>query len=93
MFNAARALLVTRNISLGEIKRHATVLRLFSQHFVDGGPFDAELGRALRRASDTRMMADYEEAAVQAEEAGRILDAMDRFMTIAASIQSQVRDR
>jgi uncharacterized protein (UPF0332 family) len=89
MFNAGRALLVEKHgVSLEAVKRHATIYRLFSTHFVATGQFDADLAKALARASDVRKTADYEETAVTANQAKRICDAMDQFLTMAESIRA-----
>lgn len=93
MFNAARVLLKEqKGLSLSEIKRHASLLRLFSKHFIEDGPFDPEFGPILRRASDTRIVADYEEAAVGVQQAKAILDAMERFMSIASAVRTKQID-
>ena len=44
MFNAARALLLVRGFQPEQAKTHKTVLRLFSQEFVQDGTFDRDLG-------------------------------------------------
>jgi uncharacterized protein len=89
MFNAARALLIDKaGLAADAVKRHATVLRLFSQHFVERGPFDTEIGRLLRRASDARLVADYDVTAVRREEATTVIEAMEQFMASATPIQA-----
>jgi uncharacterized protein (UPF0332 family) len=89
MFNAGRALLVEKHgISLEAIKRHATIYRLFSVHFVATGQFDGELAKALGRASEVRKTADYDEMAVTAGQAKQICDAMERFLAMAESIRA-----
>ena len=92
MFNAARALLAdTHDVELSDIKRHATVLRLFSKHFIDGGLFAAEYGPLLRRASEARLVADYDEIPVSEKEAAQIVKAMDGFVEFAVSARKRAR--
>jgi uncharacterized protein (UPF0332 family) len=88
MFNAARALLIEKcQAKADELKRHATILRLFSKHFVETGLFEPEFGPIMRRASNTRFMADYEATQVSKNDAQATVDAMDRFMAIASTVR------
>jgi uncharacterized protein (UPF0332 family) len=80
MFNAARALLVTRGVEPRSVKRHASVSRVFSDEFVRNGPFDEALGRALRKAAETRHTADYEDTTVGRARAEAVLESMEAFM-------------
>ena len=90
MFNAARALLVEMHgYTPEQLKRHATVLRQFSVHFVATGAFSADAGRVLRRASDLRIVADYDEAAVQTDRARNTVDAMEKFISAAAAVRME----
>ncbi|MBZ0139726.1 MAG: HEPN domain-containing protein [Pseudorhodoplanes sp.] len=92
MFNAARALLVEKEgIELSAIKRHATLLRLFSLHFIDKGIFAADFGPLLRRAADARLVADYDASTVGQTEAQSILDAMERFLTVADAAKADAK--
>ena len=88
MFNAARALLLSKGHKREDAKTHKTVLRLFSLEFVQTGAFDAELARTLRRAADARHMADYE-SGVSQEEAAQIMAALEAFMSAAEAILAQ----
>ena len=56
MFHAALALLTTRNLSSS---RHAGVIALFYENFVQTGLFPAELAKYLGRALETRIDTDY----------------------------------
>jgi uncharacterized protein (UPF0332 family) len=61
MFTAARVLLSeVAGLDLERVRRHATVLRLFSPQFVREGLCTRELGRAFFRASQLRGTADYD---------------------------------
>lgn len=79
MFNAARAMLVTKGFEREKAKTHKTVLRLFSREFVQDGSFDAELARALRKAADARHLADYE-GGVTREDAAQVMATLEAFM-------------
>jgi len=88
LFNTARALLIERyGADTLDVKRHATVLRLFSKYFIDAGLFDARFGALLRRASEMRRVADYDELPVDEKEARQILEAMEQFLSIAADVR------
>ena len=60
MFYAAVALLTTKNLSSS---RHAGVIALFYENFVQTGAFPAELARYLGRALETRIDTDYKVSA------------------------------
>ena len=66
-----------------QLRRHATVLRQFSLHFVGKHGFDADAGRMLRRAGDVRIVADYDEADVKkiASALSREVDALKTRMS------------
>ena len=85
MFNAARALLLVRGFQLEQAKTHKTVLRLFSQEFVQDGTFDKTLARALRKSADARHIADYE-GGVTRDEAAEIMEALEGFMGRAEAV-------
>jgi uncharacterized protein (UPF0332 family) len=92
MYNAARALLVARGVSPEKAKRHATILRLFSAHFVKDGPFGAEYGRTLGNAARARVRADYSTSAIQLEVAQDVMNSLDEFMTTAQQvIETEIR--
>lgn len=57
MFFAAEALLITKGLSYNS---HKGVSAGFGEHFVKTGVFDPQDGRALTRALDQRLKADYE---------------------------------
>ena len=60
MFNAARALLARKGVQPEAAKTHATVLRLFSLHYVKASYFEATQGKALAEAGRFRSQADYD---------------------------------
>jgi uncharacterized protein (UPF0332 family) len=87
MFAAARALLIAKGSKSGSAKRHASVLRAFSDQFVRHGTLDAAVGRALRLASDTRNLADYGGVVLGPERVRAVMDSMEFFM---AAVEAQI---
>lgn len=71
MFHAARAaLLAVRAPVKPEIARtHGGLISAFSQHLVKTGSVPVELGKALNKVEDLRLIADYRGAAVEATDA------------------------
>jgi len=61
MFDAARAaLLQTRApAQMAAAKTHSSLISAFSLHLVKTGRFPLELGKALNRAAEIRLIADY----------------------------------
>jgi uncharacterized protein (UPF0332 family) len=92
MFNAARALLITEGIDPGSIKTHKTVQRLFSLHFVGRDSFDADDGRALRRAGESRNLADYDDVNIGRTRAQAVVETMEKFMATAERILARPND-
>lgn len=86
MFNAARALLLRRGISTADAKRHTTVWRQFSLHFVKNGPFEIAEGGSLSQIGDVRLAVDYAGQLIDRESAEAVLDSMERFMSAAGRI-------
>lgn len=94
MFNAARALLAeVHGLKIEKIKRHATVNRLFSLHLIQNGPFDKEFGTFLKRAGDARIVSDYDDFDISIYEAKTVIDAMERFMSLASSIMEREQEK
>jgi uncharacterized protein (UPF0332 family) len=71
MFDAARAALIASKAPVPpEIsKTHSGLIAAFSLHLVKPGKFPVELGRALNRAEDLRLVADYKGDLVNTEDA------------------------
>ncbi len=87
MFTAPRVLLIeVTGLDLEHIRRHATVLRLFSLHFVREGLCTRELGRAIFRASQLRGTADYDPQSVSHAEAEAVISAMRDFLSFAEKL-------
>lgn len=87
MFDCARAfLLVKAGVNPGDIRKHAGVVSRFSKEAVLTGMLDAEHGRALARALDDRLVADYTERRMDAEEARILIAKMDGFLAAVGSV-------
>lgn len=88
MFTAARAILEERGgISLEALKRHATVLQMFSLHFIKNGPLGGETGALLARPSRLRGIADYDDAPVGADQARQAITMMEQFLSEVAKLR------
>jgi uncharacterized protein (UPF0332 family) len=91
MFNAARAMLVSRGRGLPQMKTHRSVLSQFALEFVRPGLMTAEDGRAIRRAADARHLADYD-GEISRAEAEENRGRVDRFMVAAEALLSTPGD-
>jgi len=80
MFDLARAALRDIDPKLAAAKTHATIISRFSKHIVKEKGYSPELARALRRAFDARLVADYSYDTVTMEVAAEVVDGMDRFL-------------
>jgi uncharacterized protein (UPF0332 family) len=80
MFHAARVALAHLDSALAESKRHQSMIRRFSKHFVRERGVDPDLGRAFNRAFELRMIADYESEGVEIEDARKSVDAAETFL-------------
>jgi len=61
MFDAARAALLQSDapVEKTRVKTHSGLISAFSLYLVKPGQFPVELGRALNRAAEIRLVADY----------------------------------
>ncbi|HMX11239.1 MAG TPA: HEPN domain-containing protein [Burkholderiaceae bacterium] len=75
MFDAARAALMAhgRPARSEGAKTHSGVISSFSLELVKTGLIPVELGRALKRAEETRVVADYRGDTVGAEDAAAVV--------------------
>ena len=80
MYHAARVALAHLDGALAESKRHQTMIRRFSKHYVRERGVDPDLGRAFNRAFELRMMADYEPVSIEIEDARNSLNAAEMFL-------------
>jgi uncharacterized protein len=92
VFSAARALLVEHaGFEEGDVRRHASVQKLFSEHLVASGLILPEFGSGLRRLSAQRADADYHGPAVEEDQAAETLAFMERFLEAAARVRRSTR--
>jgi uncharacterized protein (UPF0332 family) len=71
MFDAARAALLLSNAPVASeaIRTHGGLISAFSLHLVKTGKVAVEFGRALNKAEEIRLVADYNGDPVEAEQA------------------------
>jgi uncharacterized protein (UPF0332 family) len=71
MFDAARAALLASKLSgdVLTIRTHSGLIASFSLKLVKSGLIDIELGKALNKVEDLRLVADYRGDPVEMEEA------------------------
>jgi uncharacterized protein (UPF0332 family) len=90
MFTVARVLLSdVAGVELEQMRRHTTVMRYFSLHFVRHGLCDRELGRAFMRASRLRGTADYDAQAISRDQAAAAIGTMRDFIAFAEELLSK----
>ncbi len=80
MFSAAQAALAHVGAATDSIKTHSGLISAFSLHLVRTGQFSAELGRALNRVEEIRLVADYTGGGVPAEMALRAVEHAAAFI-------------
>lgn len=88
MFDAARAALMAFQNSdeVLTIKTHSGLISSFSLQLVKPGMIDIELGKALNKVEDLRLIADYKGDAVTVEDAGW---AVEQAQTFFAAVRSR----
>ena len=71
MFDAARAVLLASGAPVGPevAKTHSGLITAFSLHLVKTGHVAVELGKALNKVEDLRLVADYKGDPVEEEDA------------------------
>ncbi len=80
MFDMARVALASIDPKLAISKQHRTILNRFAEHWVRDRGFAVELGKAISRAQQARLIADYSGALVPIEDAAKIVAQMDLFL-------------
>jgi len=82
MFDAARAALLASGAPVEpEIARtHSGLISAFSLHLVKTGRVPVELGKALNKVEDLRLVADYKGDPVENEEAGWAVQQAETFV-------------
>ena len=87
MFDAARyTLLISGAPVEAEIARtHSGLITAFSLHLVKTGRVPVELGKALNKVEDMRLIADYRGDSVELSDATWVVDQADTFVRAMAS--------
>jgi len=81
MFDAARAALLAAGSGETELPRtHSGLVTAFSMQLVKAGRVPVELGRALNRAAEIRLIADYKDEPVDAEQAAWVVEQASVFV-------------
>lgn len=82
MFDAARAALLASGAPVGPevAKTHSGLITAFSLHLVKTGQVSVELGKALNKVEDLRLVADYKGDPVEAEDAAWAVQQAQRFV-------------
>ncbi len=81
MFDAARAALMAFQNSdeVLTIKTHSGLISSFSLQLVKPGLIELELGKALNKVEDLRLIADYKGDAITLEDAGWAVEQAETF--------------
>lgn len=76
MFNAAHAALLWSgaHINPGETKKHNSLVAAFGKHLVLTGLLPSDLGKALNKAENVRILADYTGEDIEPEKAAEIVE-------------------
>jgi len=84
MFDAARAALLWAgsDVSPTVAKTHSGLISAFSLHLVKTGRLPIEIGKALNRAAEIRMIADYTGDEVPADKAQWVIDQAVLFVDV-----------
>ena len=84
-FTAVRVIVTQRTGAQPEqLRRHAAVLKMFSEHFIGPGLIDREFGRGLRHLFSDRASADYDGPRLNTEDACRAVDFAGRLLLATA---------
>ncbi len=82
MFDAAKAVLLasTGTDYVPPGKTHSGLIAAFGLHLVKPGIVAVELGRALNRAEEVRLIADYKGDSIDAADAGEMVTSAEAFV-------------
>jgi uncharacterized protein (UPF0332 family) len=82
MFDAARAALLASGAPVRPDigKTHSGLINAFSDHLIKNGPVSKEMGRLLKRAEGTRMVADYKGDSVELSDAREMVEQAETFV-------------
>ena len=92
MFNAAHAALLWSgaHVNAGETKKHNSLMAAFGKHLVLTGLLPSELGKALNKAENVRILADYTGEDIEVEKAEEIVAQAKLFV---AAIEEKLAPR
>lgn len=94
MFDAARAALNASGVEQSHATRsHSGLISAFSLHLVKPGHFPLELGRALNRAQELRLVADYTGDVVPEERAREIIQQAEAFVEQADAMVARLIEK
>lgn len=87
MFDAARAALMVfqKSDEVMTIKTHSGLISSFSLQLVKPGLIDIELGKALNKVEDLRLIADYKGDAITLGDAGWAVEQAQIFLMTVSS--------
>lgn len=95
MFDAARAALFASDASVQseEIRTHSGLISAFSLHLVKTGHIPLDLGRALNKVEELRLIADYRGDSVDSDKAAWAVDQAKVFVDyMQAVVASSPKD-
>lgn len=81
MFDAARAALLASGapVETNIARTHGGLIAAFSLHLVKPGRFPIELGKALNKAEELRLIADYKGVIIEPENAAWVVTQANAF--------------
>lgn len=87
MFDAARAALLHSGAPVGPdvARTHSGLITAFGLHLVKPGHLPIELGRAINRAEELRLVADYTGQPVNAEQTSWAVESAELFVSTVAA--------
>lgn len=87
MFDAARAALLSSGAPVKPDigKTHRGLINAFSDHLIKSGLVLKEMGRLLKRAEETRLVADYKGDSVELDDAREMVEQAEVFVTTLRS--------
>ncbi len=91
MFDAARAALLASDAPVAPevVKTHSGLISAFSLHLVKTGQVTVELGKALNKVEDLRLIADYKGDPVELDDAAWAVQQAEGFVqTMKSSFQN-----
>jgi uncharacterized protein (UPF0332 family) len=86
MFSAAKAALEELDPRLAAVKSHGSIIREFGKKVVIEKGLDVAIGRAINKAEDFRMAADYARKPIDLAAAKRVLEDMERLLDAVAQL-------